>query len=67
MSKDFVKLANFKNGVLHGLSRTFDCGRIIYLETYVEGKREGERKIYYPNGRVLKQTWKDDKWLKNFD
>lgn len=46
-------LAGFKDGMFHGAYRQFRNEALIEEATYKEGRLEGVRKLYYPDGKTL--------------
>jgi antitoxin component YwqK of YwqJK toxin-antitoxin module len=49
---DYVR--NFKNGLLHGESTSFDKEtlKLLITENYFEGQLDGKSKKYYPSGNI---------------
>ncbi len=49
---------NYKNGQPHGLLRRFDLKseKLVFTVNYVNGKREGKAKFFYPNNKVHRLT-----------
>ncbi|MBN1968663.1 MAG: hypothetical protein JXR48_18355 [Candidatus Delongbacteria bacterium] len=64
------EISDYKNSVRNGLYQTFDQYD-EYLESeshYVDGKREGEHKTYYPSGKIKSTGFyvkgiKSGKWI----
>ena len=52
-----VKIQKYKNGTLNGVSEWFKKdGRLIKIETYVDGRKDGPRIDYYCRGGFPKET-----------
>lgn len=58
-----VSTAQYKDGKLHGISRSFDqSGNMISEIEYKDGKRNGFDKRYDQQAHLIEETeWKDDK------
>jgi hypothetical protein len=57
-----VKDVTFKNGVRHGLMKTYSIDGVLYQTFWYEnGKIQDTAKMYFPDGRVFRKTpFKDD-------
>ncbi len=50
---NLARVAEFKNGVVHGKEETYDKnGQLALLNTYKEGKKDGPHRGYYENGNL---------------
>jgi hypothetical protein len=59
--KQYIPYADLLAGRLHGVSTTWYAdGQLAVFQVFVRGQRDGELRVYYPSGRLKRQTQYSD-------